>query len=72
MGRAGTQPATLSELRAGGIDFPAVVLSEPEINGYVIERLHDRGRLIGVRVLETEAPDAPVSRWRQRWRRHAP
>ncbi len=67
--RAGKQPVTLGELRAGGIDFPAVVLSELEINGYLIERLHEHGRLIGVRLLETDNPDAPVSRWRQRWRR---
>jgi hypothetical protein len=67
--RAGDQPVTLDELRAGGIDFPAVVLSELEINGYVIERLHKHGRLIGVRLRETDALDAPASRWRQRWRR---
>ena len=67
--RAGEQPVTLGELRAGGIDFPAVVLSELEINGYLIERLHEHGRLIGVRLLETDNPDAPASRWRQRWRR---
>ncbi|MGO9899018.1 MAG: hypothetical protein ACLP0J_04850 [Solirubrobacteraceae bacterium] len=67
--RAGGQPVTLDELRAGGIDFPAVVLSELEINGYVIERFHKHGRLIGVRLLETDARDAPASRWRQRWRR---
>ena len=66
---AGEQPVTLEQLRAGGIDFPAVVLSELESNGYLIERLHEHGRLIGVRLLETEAPDAPASRWRQRWRR---
>ncbi len=60
---------TLDELRAGGVDFPAVVLSELEINGYLIERLHDHGRLIGVRLLETAPPDAPASRWRQRRRR---
>jgi hypothetical protein len=67
--RAGKQPVTLGELRAGGIDFPAVVLSELEINGYLIERIHEHGRLIGVRLLETDTPDAPASRWRQRWRR---
>jgi hypothetical protein len=67
--RAGEQPVTLDELRTAGIDYPAVVLSELEINGYVIERLHKHGRLIGVRLLETDAPDAPASRWRQRWRR---
>jgi len=65
----GGQPVTLGELRAVGIDFPAVVLSELEINGYLIERLHEHGRLIGVRLLEIDTPDAPVSRWRRRWRR---
>jgi hypothetical protein len=66
---AGGQPVTLGELRGGGIDFPAVVLSELEINGYVIERVHERGRLIGVRLLETDTLDALASRWRRRWRR---
>jgi len=65
---AGQQPVTLQELRAGGIDFPAVVLSELEINGYVIERLHKHGRLLGVRLLQTDAPDARASRSRRRWR----
>ena len=67
--RSGQQPLTLDELRAGGVDFPAVVLSELEINGYVIERLHEHGRLIGVRLLETAPSEAPASRWRQRRRR---
>ena len=49
--RAGKQPVTLRELRAGGIDFPAVVLSELELNGYAIERVHDHGRMIGVRAV---------------------
>ncbi len=68
---AGGQPVTLGELRGGGVDFPAVVLSELEINGYVIERVHQRGRLVGVRLIETDTPDAPASRWRQRRRRRS-
>ncbi len=56
---AGEQPVTLDELRAVGIDFPAVVLSELEINGYVIERRHEHGRLLGVRLRESDTPDAP-------------
>jgi hypothetical protein len=67
--RAGKQPVTLGELRAGGIDFPAVVIGELEINGYLIDRVHEHGRLIGVRLIETAANDSPVSRWRRRWRR---
>jgi hypothetical protein len=66
---AGNQPVTLDQLRAGGIDFPAVVIGELELNGYVIERVYEHSRQIGVRLLETEAPDPPASRRRHRWRR---
>ena len=66
---AGQQPVTLDQLRAGGIDFPAVVIGELELNGYVIERVYKHGRQIGVRLLETEVPDPPASRRRPRWRR---
>jgi hypothetical protein len=65
---ANGQPVTLGELRAAGVDFPAVVLSELEIKGYVIQRLHERGRPVGVRLLETDTPNAPISRWRRRSR----
>jgi len=68
-GRAGTQPMTLDQLRAGGIDFPAVVIGELELNGYVIERVYEQGKLLGVRLLENEAPDPPATRRRHRWRR---
>jgi hypothetical protein len=67
--RAGAQPMTLDQLRAGGIDFPAVVIGELELNGYVIERVHEDGKLLGVRLLETEPPDPPTTRRRLRWRR---
>jgi hypothetical protein len=66
---AGNQPLTLGELRAGGIDFPAVVISELELHGYAIERVYEHGRLIGVRLLEDGATDPPASRRRQRSRR---
>ena len=56
---AGEQPVTLDQLRAGGIDFPAVVIGELELNGYVIERVYEHGRQLGVRLLETDAPDPP-------------
>jgi hypothetical protein len=69
---AGEQPVTLDQLRAGGIDFPAVVIGELELNGYVIDRVYEHGRQIGVRLLETDAPDPPASRRRNRWRRDAP
>jgi len=66
--RAGSQPVTLGELRAGGIHFPAVVIGELELNGYTIERVYEHGRLIGVRLLDTKASD-PRARRRHRWRR---
>jgi len=46
---AGEQPVGFAELHAGGIAFPAAVVSELELNGYVIERVYDHGRLVGVR-----------------------
>ena len=67
--QAGTQPMTLDQLRAGGIDFPAVVIGELELNGYVIERVYEHDRPIGVRLLEPEALDPPAPRRRRRWRR---
>ena len=67
--QAGTQPLTLDQLRAGGIDFPAVVIGELELNGYALKRVHEHGKLLGVRLVETEAPDPPTTRRRQRWRR---
>ena len=60
---------TLGELRAGGIDFPAVVIGEFELHGYANERVYENGRLIGVRLLEDGAPDPPASAWRQGSRR---
>jgi hypothetical protein len=65
---AGQQALTLDQLRAGGIHFPAVVISELELNGYAIERVYEHGRLLGVRLFETETSDT-ASRRRHRWRR---
>jgi hypothetical protein len=65
--RAGDQPVALADLRTRGVDFPAAVLSELELNGYAIERVHDHGRLIGVRLLESPPPDASPAPARHRW-----
>ena len=67
--RAGDRPVAFTELRAGGIDFPAAVLSELELSGHTIERVHEDGRLVGVRLLEPEPSDAPAPRRRHRWSR---
>jgi hypothetical protein len=44
---AGEEPVAFAELHAGGISFPAAVISELELNGYPIERVYDHGRLVG-------------------------
>ena len=54
---AGDQPVAFAELHADGIAFPAAVVTELELNGYVIERVYDHGRMVGVRLLQPEPPD---------------
>ena len=67
--QGGEKPASYAELRAGGIDFPAAVVSELELNGYAIERVRDHGRLLGVRLNRPEPGDAsrPPAPHRRRW-----
>jgi hypothetical protein len=67
--RADEQPVAFAELRASGIDFPAAVVSELQLNGYTIDRVYDRGRLVGVRLLKQEPPYRPAARRRRRWLR---
>ena len=70
--RAGDQPVAFAELRASGVDFPAAVVSELQLNGYAIDRVYERGRLAGVRLLKPEPRAIPATRrrrlrlWRQR------
>jgi hypothetical protein len=63
---AGDQPVAFAELHAAGIAFPAAVISELELNGYAIERVHDHGRLLGVRLLQPEPPNTPAAHRRRR------
>jgi hypothetical protein len=63
---AGDEPVRFAELRAGGVSFPAAVVSELGLNGYVIERVYDHGRLVGVRLLDSEPRDIPAARRRRR------
>ncbi len=66
---AGGQPVAFAELHAAGISFPAAVVSELVLNGYVIERVYDHGRLVGVRLLDPEppgTPDTPAAHRRRR------
>ena len=63
---AGDQPVEFAELHASGIAFPAAVVSELELSGYVIERVYDNGRPVGVRLVQPEPPDRPTSPGRRR------
>ena len=64
--QAGDQPVAFAQLHAGGIAFPAAVVSELELNGYLIERVYDHGKLVGVRLLHPEPPEKPAARRRHR------
>ncbi len=64
--QAGDQPVAFADLHASGIAFPAAVVTELELNGYVIERVYDHGRLAGVRLLDPEPPDTRTARRRRR------
>lgn len=61
---AGGEPVAFAELRAGGIDFPAAVVSELELNGYAIDRVVEHGHLVGVRLVQPERREAPAAPWR--------
>jgi hypothetical protein len=45
--QAGDQPVAFAELHSGGITFPAAVVAELELNGYVIDRVYDHGLFVG-------------------------
>jgi hypothetical protein len=58
--QAGDQPVAFAELHATGITFPAAVISELEMNGYVIERVHHKGQLIWTWFCQVGRTDPPV------------
>ena len=64
--KAASQPIGFADLHASGISFPAAVVSELELNGYPTERVYDHGRLVGVRLLDSEPRDKPAARPRRR------
>ena len=66
--QAGTRPLTFAELRHDGIQFPATVVGELEMQGYRIERVHKNGRMGGVRLIDSGSSDAArPSAARRRW-----
>jgi hypothetical protein len=64
---AGDQPVAFAELHAAGVDFPAAVISELELGGYVIVRVYHHRRVVGVRLLGPEPRETPAAD-RRRWR----
>ena len=64
--QAGDEALPFTRLHAAGVTFPAAVVSELELNGYVIQRVYEHGRLVGVRLLE---PEPPIASSAPRWRR---
>jgi hypothetical protein len=67
--RAGEQPVSLAALRAAGLDFPAAVISELELNGHVVERVYEHGQLIDLRLIEPEEADMGARGRRHWWSR---
>ena len=64
--QAGEQPVAFAELHAGGIDFPAAVVGELQLNGYAIERVYEHRRLVGVRLVNPEPRDTGAAPRRRR------
>lgn len=58
--QADGRPIPFAELRTGGVDFPAVVIAELELNGYRIERVLEQGRMTGVRLQSPEPANTPA------------
>ena len=57
--QADGRPIPFAELRAGGVDFPALVIAELELSGYCIERVREQGRMAGVRLLTPGPAETP-------------
>jgi hypothetical protein len=67
--RAGGEPVSYADLRAGGVGFPAAVAAELELIGFMVERSTRPGGERGLRVIgpnQTASATAPPAR---RWRR---
>ena len=64
--QAGDQPVAFVDLHAAGITYSAAVISELELNGYVIERVHHQGQLVGVRLRHSKLPATSARRRRRR------
>ena len=64
--QAGHEPVAFADLHADGIAFPAAVVSELELNGYLIDRVYDHGRMVGAPLLQPEPPETRTAHRRHR------
>src|SRR5215212_6732833 len=62
---AGERPVSVVELRERGVPNPASVIYELELAGFAIDRVHRRGRLVGVRLPERGEELEPPKRPRR-------
>jgi Helix-turn-helix domain len=67
--RAGEQPVSFAALRAAGLDSPAAVISELELNGHAIRRVYEHGLLVGLCLIEPEQADTGAGGRRRWWSR---
>jgi hypothetical protein len=67
--QAGDRPLSFATLRDDGIHFPATVVGELEMHGYAIARVYEQRRMVGVRLVRREPPDAMETTGAVRWRR---
>jgi hypothetical protein len=67
--QAAGRPLSFAELRDEGIHFPATVVGELEMHGYAIERVYEQRRMVGVRLVRREPPDAMETTGAVPWRR---
>lgn len=51
LGTAEDDPLTIADLRERGVRMPGQALYELELDGYPVERVHDRGRTRGCRII---------------------
>jgi hypothetical protein len=58
--RRADAPVTFAELRASGIHFPAAVVSELQLGGYAVEHVREQGRMVGVRLVESDPTVTPA------------
>lgn len=58
--RRADTPVTFAELRASGIHFPAAVVSELQLGGYAFEHVREQGRMVGVRLVESDPTITPT------------